>query len=352
MIKGAILGPPQTGKSTLFSLLTEYNYQELQTKRANSNITGISKVKDERVEEIFRLLSAKKKVLSEIKYLLTSPLNKDSKKNGQIWSSLNECNFLIYIIDNFSLKLSDHDLKKNIESISLELSFSDLEIIENRLERIKKKNQRERKEDLLKEKDILKKCKESLEKNSPIRNLSFTEDEKKIIRGFQFFTQKPLLILINSSEDNASPSPISKNISQGNNNLKIDASCLKLEWELNQIEDITERKTLANEWQIEKNITDKINKIIYNQLNFITFFTTDSGEVRAWAIKNGSTAVDAGGLIHTDMAKGFIRVESINYKFFKKVKSLAVAKEKGLINLKSKDYQVQDGDILHFRFNV
>ncbi len=201
---------------------------------------------------------------------------------------------------------------------------------------------------------MLMKIKDNLEKDIPIRELSLTRDEVRMIAGYQFLTAKPLLILVNIGEEQLpqAASLETELVSHYSRpNCRLTTVCGKLEMELGQL-DNSAAEELRAEFGIKESGPERIIKLSYQLLGLISFFTTVSDEVKVWSIKNGTEAVKAAGKIHSDMERGFIRAEVISYNDFVKCVSLAEARKKGLLRLEGKNYIVQDGDVITFLFNV
>jgi hypothetical protein len=248
-------------------------------------------------------------------------------------------------------------VERDIATIDLELAFSDLAIIERRLERIEvalKGAKQPERQSLLREQELLTKVKANLEKELPIRGLKLTTDEARTIANYQFLTAKPLLIAVNIGEEQLSQAvSLETELKTHYSRPKcgVIALCGKLEMELAQLEN-SAAEELRDEFGIKESGLDRTIKLSYELLGLISFFTTVSGEVKAWSIQNGTSAVKAAGKIHSDMERGFIRAEVISYDDLMKCSNLSEARKKGLLRLEGKNYTVQDGDVITFLFNV
>lgn len=243
---------------------------------------------------------------------------------------------------------------RDIEIINLELIFSDLEVINNRIGKIEKKAISTKDKDALFEVELLKKIKEALEKDVPARHLKYTEDEEKILKTYSLLTKKPIIYMANVSEED---------IVNGNDyvekvkeyasleNAEVVMLCAKVESELSELND-DDKMLFLEELGINESGLDKLIKATYSLLGLATFFTAGPKEVKAWTFRKGSLAPKCAGIIHSDFEKGFIRAEVISYEDYVNYDGEKGAKENGRMRLEGKEYEMQDGDICHFRFNV
>jgi GTP-binding protein YchF len=241
--------------------------------------------------------------------------------------------------------------------MNLELIFSDLALLERRLDRITTSLKGAKPPDrsvLLREQEIVMKIKAGLEKDTPVRELTLTDEEAKALSSYQLLSAKPLLIAVNIGEDQLAQaeslaSELNSRYSQ--QKCRVITICGELEMELAQLDDKAAEELRAG-YGIKESGVDHILKLSYELLGLISFFTIVSDEVKAWSIPRGTNAVKAAGKIHSDMERGFIRAEVIRYQDLVKCGSLAEARKKGLLRLEGKNYIVEDGDVITFLFNV
>lgn len=361
-----IIGLPQSGKTTIFNGLTKGKASTGGHAKGLTPHIGVASVPDHRLEKLASLLHPKKVVPAEVKYTDIGASVKDlvTEKGigGQLLNQLSATDALINVVRAFSEDSVPHpegsvNVERDIAAMNLELTFSDLAILERRLERIEtslKGAKPTERQAIQHEQDILLKLKAELEKDIPIRELKLTPEEAKAITNYQFLTAKPLLIVVNIGEDQlpqAQSLEAELNSRHSRPRCRIIAACGKLEMELAQLGDEGAEEFRAS-FGIKESGLDRAVKVSYELLELISFFTTVSDEVRAWSIRKGTNALKAAGKIHSDMERGFIRAEVINYNDLVKFLSMSEARKQGLIRLEGKNYIVQDGDVITFLFNV
>jgi len=362
MVDIGITGLAQSGRTTVFNALTKGS---TDTEGIASSIR-ITKVPEPRLKTLADIFHPKRVVPAEVTYHDISTLTKSPVKekgiSGQLLAQLSNADALISVVRAFTDESIPHvegsvNIERDIATMDLEFAFSDSAIIERRLQRIdislKGAKQPER-QDLLREQEMLMKVKVDLEKDTLIRELKLTTGEARIMANYQFLSAKPLLIVVNIGEDQL-PQTVSLetelNSHYSRPKCRIITLCGKLEMELAQL-DNSAAEGFRAEFGIKESGLDRTIKASYELLGLISFFTIVSGEVKAWSIQNGTSALRAAGKIHSDMERGFIRAEVISYADLVKCGSVAEARKKGLLRLEGKDYVVQDGDIITFLFNV
>lgn len=356
-MKIGLIGLQNSGKTTIFNTLTgldvevtSYSSQKIEPNQ------GIVQVEDERVVKLAEMYNPKKNIFATIEYIdfvgLTGNKDKNDVFSGSGMGLVKTSDALALVVRNFNDPTSgdEPDPVSDVDSIESDMIISDLIIAEKRLEKVELSKKRGIKDVTLQlEEKALLKIIAHLEDSKPIRTLDLASDEEKAIRGFQFITQKPLMIILNSDEDNFGNSE--SLIAEINKLYKIIEFAGTFEMELNTL-DRDEAVEFMQDMNISESARDRLTKFSYELLGYCSFFTVGEDEVRAWTITKGDDAVEAAGKIHTDLARGFIRAECFSYDDLQQCGSEKVVREKGLFRLEGKKYIVQDGDILNIRFSV
>jgi GTP-binding protein YchF len=343
-LKLGIVGLPGAGKKTIFEALTG---NPAAAHLTESQI-GTVKVPDPRVDLLSRMYNPKKTIYAQVEYFLPAAAlqQKDKGKEQSIWVQVRDCDALLHVIRNFAPPgMLKPEPAVDFSTIDQELILSDLVVIEKRLERVAADAQRGKKSEP-EEQALLVRCREHLEGDEPLRR--DTElCQAPALRGYAFLSAKPMLVLFNNEdEDDAAPSAEA---------LTETETCAvikgRLEQELAQM-DPEEAAAFLEEFNIAASAMDRIIEQSYRLQGLISFFTVGEDEVRAWTIRKGTPAVEAAGAIHSDMQKGFIRAEVLAYNDLMEAGTFKDARSKGTVRLEGKTYEVQDGDIITFRFNV
>jgi hypothetical protein len=351
-----IIGLAQSGRTTTFNALTK---GKADTKSPTPHI-GIAKVPEPRLKVLADMLHPKRVVPAEVSY---TDVGASAKASGsQILSQLATADALIavtraFIDDSIPHVEGSIDVDRDIATNNLELAVYDSGIISRRLEKIEtslKGAKPTERASFLHEQELLNRLRTELEKDTPIRKLTLTSDEAKIIANYQFLTAKPLLLVVNIGEEQIPQAPsLEAQLRSCHHGARsgVITLCSKLEMELAQLDDDTAGRFRA-EFGLTEPGADRVIKLSYELLDLISFFTIASGEVKAWSIQKGTTAIKAAGKIHSDMEKGFIRAEVTSYDDLVKCGSLAETHKRGALRLEGKNYIVQDGDVITFLFNV
>ena len=363
-LKAGIVGLPNVGKSTLFNAITKQNILAANYPFAtiDPNV-GVVNVPDERITVLNEMYKPERLIPTSFEFTDIAGLVKGASSGeglgNKFLSHIRETDAIIEVVrcfddDNIIHVEGKTDPIRDIEIINLELSLADLEIINNRLDKIKKKAETTKDKDSLIEVGALEKAKNALEKNIPLRVISFTEEEMLLIKSFCFLTQKPIIYLANVSEDKLTEENEYYNQvveyanKEGSRAIKISA---KLECDLVDYSD-SDKKEMLEMLGIKESGLDELIRVTYELLGLRTYFTVGSDEVRAWTFRNGMNAKECAGIIHSDFEKGFIRAEVMSYDDLIACGNELKVKEAGKFRLEGKDYLMQDGDICHFRFNV
>lgn len=350
-----IIGLPLVGKTTVFELLTESTNKNLNTARAN---LGMVRIPDDRIDYLSRLYKPKKTTYAQLEVVDIPGLTPGAEKTANVFlDTVRRSDALLHVVrvfDDDSVPALNNDINpiKDIETINYELLLADLDLIEKRIERI---SSNKKKNNFLSELALLERLKDALENEIPLAAVELNAAEEEILTAYQFLTTKPILICLNISEDDL----INKEYRQREevlefacqHKLPVVEISASIERDLAELEG-EEKEAFMQELGIEESGIVKISQSMYHRLGLISFFTVGEDEVKAWTIEEGTAARKAAGKIHSDIERGFIRAEVVEYEDLKNLGSMNAVKEKGLFRLEGKEYVVKDGNIVHFRFNV
>ena len=364
-LKAGIVGLPNVGKSTLFNAITKKHILAANYPFAtiDPNV-GVVTVPDSRLTFLENLYLPKSTVPTSFEFTDIAGLVKGASKGeglgNKFLSHIREVDAIVEVVRCFEDENIIHVSGKvnpisDIEIINVELILSDLEIVENRLGKIEKKAQTTKDKETVAEYEVLKKCQEALMQNSPLRQITFNEDEALLLKNFNFITAKPIIYVANVNEEDAvvGKNQYTEEVSKyaSKENASVIVMCAKLESELAELEE-SDKKAFLKELGIAHSGLDKLIFATYDLLGLQTFFTVGKDECRAWTFKKGTTAKKAAGLIHSDIERGFIKAEIMKYNDLEELKDEKKVQEAGKLYLEGKDYIMQDGDIVYFRFNV
>lgn len=355
-----IIGLPQAGKTTVFNALTRGDHPVANHGGQFEVHTAVVTVPDQRVERLVDLFKPKKTGYAKITYADIAGINgsKNGNKNGGIsgalLNQLNQVDSLLHVVRCFEHPEVAHPLggvgpKRDIEVIDTELLLSDLIIVERKLERLveeRRKGNGRPKAVIEQEIALFERLQATLSVEMPLRDIELTTDEEKVLSGYGFLTRKPVLIVLNLADGQE---PV--DIPYPHQRSGVVALQGKLEMEIAQLAG-EEAEAFLEEYGITEPGLHKVIRLSYDLLGMLSFFTVGEDEVRAWTARRGATALQASGAIHTDLQKGFIRADVISWSELAELGSLAEARAKGKLRLEGKEYLIQDGEIMHVRFNV
>lgn len=365
-MKLGIVGLPNVGKSTLFNSLTKAGAESANYPfcTIDPNI-GIVSVPDERLKVLGDLYNSEKITPATIEFVDIAGLVKGASKGeglgNQFLSNIREVDAIVHVVrcfedDNVIHVDGSVDPLRDIETINLELIFSDLEIIERRISRVAKGSKNDK--SLAKELDILERLKAYLEDGSMAKTFEINDDEEQLIfNEYNLLTAKPVIYAANVSEDDLADDGLNNDYVKvvrdfaTKEHSEVFAICAQIEQEIAELDE-DEKKMFLEELGLNESGLEKLIKASYHLLGLISYLTAGPTESRAWTIKVGTKAPQAAGKIHSDFERGFIRAEIVSYANLIECGNYNSAKEKGLVRSEGKEYVVQDGDVVLFRFNV
>jgi len=361
-MKIAIIGLANAGKTTIFNALTGQNLETTTyaTLNAEPHI-GMVKVPDPRIDKLADIFKPKKTTFATVEYIDYIGLTKgDMEQNRKVFDLIKDADAIVQVVRGFEDESVMHPLdavnpRRDAETLELEMIFGDLDLVDKRLQRMEEGIKRGKKPDEM-EKKILVKCKEVLESEKPLSDITFNEEDQKSMRHLQFMSIKPEVVALNVSEADLN-SPKTETLMNElkayyhGNNVKLLNLSGKIEMEIAQLS-AEEARAFLDDLNIEEPARNRLIHVSYDLLGLISFLTCGEDEVRAWTISKGMNAQKAAGRIHSDIERGFIRAELVSYDDFIAHGGMSGARDKGLLRLEGKTYEVKDGDIINFRFNV
>jgi hypothetical protein len=369
-MKVGIVGLPQVGKTTIFRLLTQGRVDTSSWGGGREAHVGIAYVPDSRVDRLAEIVKPRKTTYATVEYVDLPGLSRGEGKaalQGQgkemagYLNSLKNIDTLLHVVRAFDDLNLPHpegsvDPLRDIGLFELEMIFSDLAIVEKRLERLSKDLKKIKSPELEMENEILGRFKSALENEQPLRELELTPEEEKRVRGFTFLSAKPILLVLNAGDQDVSriAHPVEEfglHKQESRRNVSVTAVCGKIESEIAALPP-EDARMFMEDLGISRSALDRIIQSSYDLLGVFSFYTAGEPEVRAWTIPRNTTAVQAAGVIHTDIEKGFIKAEIVAFEDMVELGSFHDAKTKGVLRLEGRDYHVREGDVILFRFNI
>ena len=363
----AIVGLAGSGKTTVFNTLTRGHAETGGYGGVTLNV-GVVKVPDARLDTLAGIFKPKKIIHADVTYVdLPAP---PASSEGHVGTEelpadhlarLRDSDAMLHVVRAFEDPANPHpdgsvDPDRDIERLDLEFMLADLAMAERRLERLKTSARHgtpAEREAAEREEVVVRRIHAGLEAGSPIRDLGLDPDDEKAIRGFRFLTQKPVLVLLNVGEGDlaAAPALVARvTAAYDHRHALVEALSARIEMELGELE-ADEALVFMDELGIAESGLDRVIALSYRLLGLVSFLTAGPDEVRAWPIPDGSTAVDAAAAIHTDLAKGFIRAETVHYEDLVALGSMAEARKHGKLRSEGKTYRVKDGDVVEILFS-
>ncbi len=344
-----IFGYPKTGKTTLFNILTGLSISRDKFSVSNEVHRAVVDVPDERVDKLNEIFNTKKKY-TKIEYFDTGAVSFGEVKDTKFFDTLRKADGLIHVVRNFEDDEILHpegtiDYKRDIKRMEEELVLADYISCEGKLERLRKDYLKMKTKEIEFQIKLFEKLKTHLDEGKPLRELELSKEELKAISGFEFLSLKPIIHVVNS-DDNGMKKVV---FEEGKGRIVI-GFLGEIEEEIHELSP-EERREFMKEYGIKESMRDRIIKNSYKLLELVTFITAGEKEVRAWPIKKGSSVYEAAGKIHSDIQKGFIRAEVIEWDRLYEAHGWKGAKEKNYIRLEGKDYIIKDGDVINIRFN-
>ncbi len=356
-MKVGIVGLPQTGKKTLFQVLTGSRVHDVAGPQ--KPIPGTADIVDKRFDRLVAMYSPKKETRARIDLVLLSKMEQEAITKGDIFRDINDVDVLCHVVRAFEDESVYHsagsvDPLRDVEAVNAEFLLHDQIFLEKRIERLETGLKKIKDERQIKELDLLKRMQAHLENEQPLRLMELAEEEELLIRSYPFITRKELILVFNVSEDQHNETALIEQVNDMCTAGKMEAMVVsaKVESEIALLDSEEERQEFLQDLGIAVSALEVLTGLCLKALGRISFFTVGPDEVRQWLVRLHSTAPKAAGVIHSDLQKGFIRAEVMKYDELIAHGSEAELKKAGKLAVQGKEYIVADGDILNIRFNL
>lgn len=362
MLSCGLVGLPMVGKTTLFNLLTAAKVETggFMSGKTEARV-GMARIPDQRIDFLAKMYNPRKLTYAQIEFTevpgLVSGASEGKGVGNSFLAAIRDVDALVHVLRAFENPDIPHveesvDPVRDYETVSLELLFSDLGVLENRIHRLEA-GKRKKEQDA--ELAVLKKCQDGLEVGTPLNLLGLTEEERLSLRNYAFLTEKPMILVVNLDERQFKsgdyPGKIALRSLAVEKGFTVIEVAAQMEMEITELPE-EDRQVFLDDLGLSETGIERLAKVTYDYLGLISFLTAGEDEVRAWTIKKGLRAKEAAGKIHSDLERGFIRAETVAFRDLFEAGSMVKARERGCFRLEGKDYVVQDGDIVNFRFNV
>lgn len=348
-MKVGLVGFARAGKTTIFNALTGLSAEVGSFEKKREAAIAVVKVPDLRIDALAEIVQPDRKKYAEVTFLDFPPgEERGTALDTQALVQMRESEALAQVVRVFDDPLAETppDPLRDLRAFHAEMLLGDLAVIEKRVERLKREKGKER------ERELLEKCQRHLEAEEPLRKVSFYPEELALLSGFAFLSQKPLLVVYNIDEQHIhTPPTASVSAYAEAEGLTLVPICGKVEMDIAQLDE-AERGAFLADLGLQDSARDRFIQHAYTLLNLMSFFTAGPMEARAWTITRGTTAVKAASKIHSDIERGFIRAEVIAYEDYMRYRGESGCREVGKMRLEGKEYVMQDGDVVHFRFKV
>jgi len=355
-MKMGIIGLPQTGKKTIFSLLTGSSVGEGD---ANKVVSGVAHIRDQRFDKLVDIYKPKKEAPARIDFELLPKIESNTIKDGAIFRDIADMDSLCHIVRAFTSESVYHvegsvDAIRDIEEINSELILHDMLFIEKRIDRIALQQKKQKTKDNEIEQAIMERFLGHLEDEKHLRTIEVSDEEKKIVGGYPFITMKKMLIVLNVDDDKVGDESLIRITEERckDNHISVMVVSAALEAEIALLESEEDREEFMTDSGITEPALNVLSRLAMDSLGLQSYFTVGTDEVKQWLVKKGSTAPEAAGVIHSDIQRGFIRAEVMKYDELLDFGSEEELKKAGKFYVMGKDYIVEDGDLISFRFNV
>lgn len=356
-MKVGIIGLPQTGKKTLFQILTGNEIKE--PSKAFKPIPGAADILDSRFDKLVEMYDPKKNVRARIDLVLLPKMEAETISKGDIFKDIADMDAICHVVRAFENDAIYHaegavDAVRDFEMVNSELIMHDQMFVEKRIERLEAMVKKIKDEEQQKELVLMNRLKDFLEMEKPLRLIELTDDEEKMIRSYPFITRKKLVIAVNVSEDDLENETLLSTFKHSCEIQEIEFMLVsaKVEAEIALLDTQEEKDEFLEDLGIIQTALERLTNLCLKSLNLISFFTVGKDEVRQWLVREGAKAPQAAGVIHSDLERGFIRAEVFKYDDLMAAGNEAELKKAGKIYVEGKDYLVEDRDILNIRFSV